>query len=200
MKQYLKSFTLLSLSIFFITFTACDNEPLDRGLNTLNSSNNTNSSSFIGDWEIVSFETETDTEITFMGETNTSNNDIVGLDMNYIVSFTENTFETAGDYSMHLITSFNGSVLQEQTETYSNVSGSGTYTVSGNTLTTDGAFFEFEFQDVDMSDYAGEQTVQYAFSNGGQTLTIIQTQEISEDQGGIESTTLVYSVTIMNKL
>ncbi|OBX21115.1 MULTISPECIES: lipocalin-like domain-containing protein [Bizionia] len=32
MKQYLKSLTFLSLSIFFITFTACDDEPLDSGL------------------------------------------------------------------------------------------------------------------------------------------------------------------------
>ncbi|MGY0392291.1 lipocalin family protein [Bizionia sp. KMM 8389] len=33
MKKHVKSFTLLTLSIFFLTFTACDNEPIDSGLN-----------------------------------------------------------------------------------------------------------------------------------------------------------------------
>ncbi|SFN82551.1 hypothetical protein SAMN04487989_104237 [Bizionia echini] len=51
MKQYLKSLTLLSISIFFITFTACDNEPLDAGLNGADGNgNNEPSGNTTGDY------------------------------------------------------------------------------------------------------------------------------------------------------
>ena len=198
MKQYLKSLTVLLLSIFFITFVSCDNEPLDDGLNGNN--NNVNNNLFIGDWEIITFETETATEITFMNQTTLSDTEIVGFDMDYVVTFTENTFLTAGDYSMRLILTLNGMEMQNADQTYNNVSGSGSYSTNGNILTTDGSFFEFEFQGVDTSEYSGPQTIQFAFSNGGQTLTTIQQQEISENQGGIETTTIVNSVTVLNKL
>ncbi len=196
MKQYLKPITLLAFSIFVITFISCDNEPLDSGL----TERNDNTNAFIGDWEIVTFETETATEITFMGQTTTSDTEIDGLDMDYIVTFTENTFTTAGDYSMHLILTLNGMEMQNLIQSYNNVSGSGYYSTDGNILTTDGSFFEFEFQGVDTSEYSGPQTIQFAFSNGGQTLTTLQQQEISENQGGIETTTIVNSITVLNKL
>ncbi|TYB79852.1 hypothetical protein [Bizionia myxarmorum] len=204
MKQYLKSISILTLSVFFMAFTACDNEPIDSGLNTANENNDTNNpgslSSFVGDWEIVSFETETSTEIVIMGETTATRNEIVGVDMDYIVSFTETAFQTSGDYSMHLVTTLNGVEFQDVTEVYENVSGSGTYTTSGNTLTVDGSFFEFEFDDVDMSESGGAQTVQFAFSNNGQTLRTTQSEEITQNQGGMVSTTLINAVTIFNKL
>ena len=204
MKQYLKSFTILSFSIFFITFTACDNEPIDSGIiNQSNNSNNTgggDNSSFVGDWETISFETQTTTNMTFMGETSISNNEIVGVDMDYIVSFTESAFVTSGNYSMHLITLFNGVEMQNVTETYPDVSGSGTYTTNGNTLTTDGAFFEFDFEGVDTSEYSEGQSIQFTFSNGGQTLKMVQYEEVTINQSGAETTTIINSVTIMNRL
>lgn len=59
MKQYLKSLTLFTFSIFFITFLSCDNEPLDSGLlDTAGNDNNPQNGTFQVDFDSQTFVAE----------------------------------------------------------------------------------------------------------------------------------------------
>ncbi|WP_338730797.1 hypothetical protein [Mangrovimonas cancribranchiae] len=199
----LKQITLLFLSI--LALTACENEPLDGDFSnnageTGGGGGSVNSTDLIGDWEIVSFEATTANEIDMMGQVFSSGFEVEGVEMDYIVTFTESTFEANGNYNMELTILMDGQPTQTMSQTYTDVTGSGTYTTDGNTMTTDGTFFDFSFEGVDMSEFGGSQTAEYSFSNGGQTLTMTQDTQEVETANGAETVTIVNSITVLNRL
>ncbi|RSK38225.1 hypothetical protein [Mangrovimonas spongiae] len=202
MKNF-KKITLLFVSL--LALSACDNEPLDGdfGNNTGETGGgggSANPADLIGDWEIVSFEATTANEIDMMGQVFSTGFEVEGVEMDYIVTFTESTFETNGNYNMELTVLMDGQPTQTMSQTYTDVTGFGTYTTDGNTMTTDGTFFDFNFDGVDMSEFGGPQTAQYSFSNGGQTLTMTQDTQEVETNNGAETITIVNSTTVLNRL
>ncbi|NRD22224.1 hypothetical protein HNV10_03160 [Winogradskyella litoriviva] len=170
---------LLSLFCLFTLLTAftCENEPLDDGIES--GSNDTNVA-LIGSWELVDFDVTLQTSTEFMGETFSSDIDIQSTEENYVLTFTESNFTTAGDYTYDTNVAVNGATVTSEPYTLDNVSGSGTYSTSGNEMTIYGSFFEFEFEGMDENLFQDEQTTSFSISADGQTLTFTQEETVSQ--------------------
>jgi len=189
---------LLSCFIILSAFT-CENEPLDDGLDGF-TDNNPSSSSIEGEWTLVSFDLSVNTVTDALG--NVIETDIVvdSYDPNYNVVFTSNTFTTNGSYSYNTEVTVLGITTTDSYD-MENVSGSGTYTTSGNEITVNGSFFEFTFDGIDDSIFnQDEQTVTYSISNGGNTLTFNQNETTVDDSSGFTVTTTQVSTSIWNRV
>jgi len=88
-------------------------------------------------------------------------------------------------------------VIFDDTQTVSNVNGVGTYSTSGDIMTLDGTFFEFESGGVDLSAMNGEQSAN--FSIDGNRLTFMQDEEETTTVQGITSTSRLISTSVWVK-
>ncbi|WP_299098211.1 hypothetical protein [uncultured Winogradskyella sp.] len=184
---------LLSLFCLFTLLTAftCEDEPIDDGIDS--GPNNTNVA-LIGTWDLTDFSVTLETSTDFNGQSFTSDIDIQSTEENYELTFTESNFTTSGNYTYDTSIVVNGEIAQSEPYTLENVSGSGTYTTSGNVMTVDGSFFEFEFEGMDDSALQGEQTGTFDISADGQTLTFSQDETVSQTEpttGTVTSSTTV---------
>ena len=190
---------LFYLPVFiFLTAFTCDDEPLDSDIDT--SFNTPNTGFFTGDWEAVTFDTMVTTLTDFDGQEFTSVSDIEGENFDYIISFASDTYTTSGSYDLKVVVSINGEAQNETVQSYENVSGFGSYSVNGNTMTVSGTFFEYEFDGMESSALGGEQEAEFVLSDNGQTMTFNQNQEIIQNAGGIQTVTTVTSTTVLHKL
>ncbi|MUU79121.1 hypothetical protein [Winogradskyella endarachnes] len=175
MKKILALFCLFTL----LTAFTCEDEPLDDGIDSGSNTSDTNVA-LIGSWDLTDFSVILETSTEFNGESFTSNIDIQSTEEDYVLTFTESSFTTNGSYSYDTNIVFNGETTQSEPYTLENVSGSGTYYTSGNLMTVDGSFYEFEYEGMDQSILDEEQTGTFEISEDGQTLTFYQEETISQ--------------------
>lgn len=198
MNQSIKYLTFLFLAFSVFTYQSCDNETLEGEFGT--DTGNTDPAGLVGDWEMVSFEAETTTNSNYLGQAISVNGVITGSDFDYVVTFTEDAYTTNGSYTLSAVFYMAGMEMENGSETYSNVSGSGTYTTENGTMTISDPFFTFEFQGMDLSEFGGQQTTDYNLSNDGQILTLSQNETINETVNGVETTTQINSTTVLYKI
>ena len=74
----------------------------------------------------------------------------------------------------------NGKNIEGEPYTLEDVTGTGNYSINGNEMTIDGAFFEFTFDGMDSSAFEEEQTVTFQITDNGQTLTFTQNDTTTE--------------------
>ena len=174
---------LLSLFVLLTAFT-CEDEPLD---NTINPNAN-NSGALVGEWRALEFYGSSHIESEFMGISIEQDATFEGDNMDYVVTFDGSNFNSAGSYDIILTTTMDGQTIGPETQSMTNVTGSGTYTTSGNTITLNGSLYEFDMIDgMDMVS-AGPQTSTYILSADGQTLTLLQDDQQTINEGGINAT------------
>ncbi|WMI67171.1 hypothetical protein [Mangrovimonas sp. YM274] len=200
MKQFLKLTNLFALAILLSAFT-CENEPLDSEISGVDGNNTGNSgASLVGDWTTVSFNATMNTSTGMGGMNMEVDAAMEGVNMDYIVTFTNNTFSTNGSYDIETDLTVNGMDNGTTTSSLSDVNGTGNYSTSGNTITFDGSLFDLEVDGIDTSALGEAQSGEYSLSNNGQTLTITQAQDINQSQQGVQVTSTVESVIVLNKL
>ncbi|OMP30584.1 hypothetical protein [Mangrovimonas sp. DI 80] len=188
---------LLSLFVLLSAFT-CENEPIDTEL--ANIEEDVANSQLSGDWNTVSFNATMSTS-TGMGGMNMDVEAVMeAVNMDYVVTFTANSFTSAGSYDIETDLTVNGIDNGTTTSSLTDVDGNGNYSTSGNTITFDGSLFELEVDGLDTSALGEAQTGQYTLTNNGQTLTITQSQDLSQSQQGVQVTSTVESVIVLNKL
>lgn len=194
MKKFL---ALLSLFTLLTAFT-CENEPLGDGVVSNSNNNNTTNVALIGTWSLEDFSVSLNTVTNFDGETFASEIEIESTQEDYDLEFTETTFLTNGNYSYSTNITVDGEMMSSDTYTISSVEGNGSYSTNGNQMTTDGTFFEFEFEGMDESALQGEQTATYSLSSDGQTLTFSQDETTTETDPttGIEVTNTINSTSV----
>jgi len=195
MKNTLAFLSFLTL----LTVFSCDNEPLDDSISSGSSNNN---NGLVGVWSLVEFDVTTSATTNFSGQTVSTEIAVFSTETDYTVEFTENAFITDGNYTYNANVEVDGSTVSNDTYTLNNVSGNGTYITSGDELTVDGSFFEFDFQGMDSSVLEGEQTVVYAITDNGETLTFTQNETVTETDAatGLEVTNTTNSTSIWTKI
>ncbi|WP_299885632.1 hypothetical protein [uncultured Lacinutrix sp.] len=194
MKKHSK-ISVLFVSLFFLIMSSCENEPL-VGFDSNDGNPFTNS--LIGTWALSDFDVTVNNTSDVGGMSIESNVEIDGFNPNYNLTFATNTFTTNGSYSYNTIVTVNG---QATTDSYTldNVTGAGVYSTNGNEMTVDGSFFEFTFQGMDLSELGGEQTVNFAISADGQTLTFTQNTTETNSSGGSTTTSIVNATSVWTK-
>ena len=205
------------LLVIFVSLTAftCENERLDPDLeiettqpedpnNPTNPTNPTTPSdptSLVGTWRAVSLDAATESSITSFGITVTVTSAIVGENLDYTVTFTDSgTFTTNGSYDI-TSTVMTPDETATATQSYTNVSGNGTYELTGtNLITVSGAFYDLQVDGVDTSAIADmPQEAQYTLSADGQTLTFVQDQQQLDEVDGITIETTVASTSVFTR-
>lgn len=205
------------LLVIFVSLTAftCENEGLDPDLETQttqpedpnNPTNPTNPTtpsdptSLVGTWRAVSLDASTESSITSFGITVTVTSAIIGENLDYTVTFTDSgTFTTNGSYDI-TSTVMTPDETATATQSYTNVSGNGTYELTGtNLITVSGAFYDLQVDGVDTSAIADmPQEAQYTLSADGQTLTFVQDQQQLEEVDGITIETTVASTSVFTR-
>ncbi len=206
----MKKFFALVCVFSLLTAFTCENEPLDDSLDA-SSNNDTgggdnngggntggNAADLVGTWILDEFSAEASSDVDFGGQLISSDVDVYSTTVDYTVVFTDSDFTTNGSYSYVADVTANGMNFGSDEYTLDNVNGSGGYTVDGNEISTDGAFFEFTFEGMDDSLLDGPQTANFSFSNNGQTLTFSQNQTTTETDeftgATVTSTTVSSSV------
>ncbi|EDP95300.1 hypothetical protein U8527_15885 [Kordia algicida OT-1] len=206
------------LLVIFISLTAftCENEALDDGVeeaiveNPTNPNNPTNPSdpsnpsdptSIVGTWSAVSLDAGTESSVTVGDLTTSATSVITGENLDYTVTFTDNeTFSTQGNYDItYTVTTPDETATS--TQNYTNVSGTGTYEITGaNMMTVGGAFYDLQVDGLDTSAIADmPQELQYTLSADGQTLTFVQDQQEVQDVEGIVVSTTVTSTSVFTR-
>ena len=180
-----KLFFALSLLVFL---SACggDDEPA------------LTEASIIGTWKAVSFTADVASTAEVFGTATTTTSSIEGSNFDYEVTFDDTKFMTNGSYDISYSISVNGADFPVPDQEVRDISGDGTYSVDGNTMTINGAFYEFEANGIDYSALDEGQTVEYEINGNGE-LIITQDEEIKVNQGGVTSTTNIVSKSVWVK-
>lgn len=165
---------LLCLFTLFFAFT-CENEPLDFDAET-----GETDVELLGEWNLSEFTAEVSTSTEFQGQQISSDVEVYSTTVDYTLNFTESNFNTNGSYSYIASVTVNGTEVPQEPYTLTDVSGSGGYSVNGNEMTTDGAFFEFTFEGMDFSELDEGQTATFQISDNGQTLTFSQSDTTTQ--------------------
>ena len=169
---------LLSLLCLFTLLTAftCEDEAIDSDIDLETGDTNLD---LVGLWDLQDFSTSLGNEMQFANQTIVSDLEVYSTEANYTLEFTTNTFNTNGNYSYNATVVLDGIEFSSEPYTLDNVTGSGSYSTSGNEMTLDGQFFEFSFEgEMDSSALEGEQTATFELSEDGQTLTFTQNEVI----------------------
>ena len=176
-----KSLKFLFVCLFIFALSACDedDEP-------------TSSVDLVGTWEVQSFSFDIETVTSLSGIETTVTTSGSGSNLDYNLEFMESTFVTSGSYSYSVASDLNGVTTSQINESVSDVSGSGTYSTSGNEITLNGSFFEFTFDGIDLSALVGEQTANYEIKSDG-TLVFTQDEEGTTTTQGLTVTSKVKS-------
>lgn len=187
---------LLCLFTLFFAFT-CENEPLD-----FDSESTQTETELLGDWNLVSFDVQVSATTDFQGQVISSDIDVYSTTVNYTLNFTETSFDTNGSYSYVADIVANGMNIEGEPYTLENVSGNGSYSVSGSEITVDSSFFEFSFDGMDFAELSGEQTATFQISDNRQTLVFSQDDTTTETDvaTGLTTTSTQMSSSVWTRL
>ncbi len=148
-------------------------------------------------WTVISFNADIESTTMVQGQTIVSDVDIVGGNMAYDLTLDGSEFTTDGDYEMTVTSTVNG-MTQTSTDSYTDVTGGGTYTNDETTLTINGSFFELEWNGIDLTATQGEQTTGYSI-NADDQLVLSQNDMMTSDTGGTTITTTVVSTSVWER-
>ncbi|WP_299336170.1 hypothetical protein [uncultured Psychroserpens sp.] len=191
---------LLCLFVLLSAFT-CENEPLEGDFvnEDIDNPGGGGDVTLVGTWALVDFTADINTQTSFGGIDFVVDFLTEATDSDYILEFTETSYTVNGDYELTSSTTVNGETTS-YTDSYTDVSGSGVYSTDGNEMTVDGSFFELDVDGVEMEVLQGEQTATYELSADGQTLTFSQNDVETQNEGGAETTTIIVSESVWQKV
>ncbi|MEM6686754.1 MAG: hypothetical protein AAF617_13305 [Bacteroidota bacterium] len=198
----MKRTSLLLLIFISLTAFTCENETLDFEVEEAVSPGAVNNpGTIVGTWRAVSLDADIQTATTIIGITTNAITDIVGENLDYTVTFTEDSYISQGSYSVSVSTSFDGMAPVTSSQASDNVSESGTYQNTGpNTMLLDNPFYTLSVPGVDTSAVTGEQQeLQYTLSADGQTLTFVQNQQDTQSLVGFDISVSVISTSVFTR-
>lgn len=156
------------------------------------------SGDIVGTWEMVTFDYEGTSTTEFDGETFTADFVGVGQNIDYTIEFTENPneFSGQGSYDIELSTTIAGQTTT-QVESINDTTSTGSYEISGNTITFDGVLVSAGSMAPTMGTEGSVGTISELTDS-----TLVLTQEATEMQsvnGATISITIV-SETVFTRL
>jgi len=167
---------LIALSILCFTFFSCGDDNEETGI--------------IGTWSAESLTSETSTRFELLGTIIESDVINVGSNLNYTITFTEDTYTAMGEYDVTTNINTFGAPPIEQITSIESATVTGSYTIDGNMITATESFFDFEVDGVMETDFAEEQTATFRIEND----RLIFSQSESFDTIGVTGTAMSESV------
>ncbi|MEM1119297.1 MAG: hypothetical protein AAGJ18_02550 [Bacteroidota bacterium] len=143
-----------------------------------------------GTWELQDFKVDVETALEIDGISTKSAIAIESENPDYELVFSATAYTAAGSYDYKGDVDVDG-IKTSLDESVSNVTGNGTYTMSGDEITSDGAFFNFEFEDMDF-DLAQEESKVKIEKLTDKELVMVQDETTNESEEVFGST---FSVT-----
>lgn len=131
-----------------------------------------------GDWALQSVDVDVESVTSFQGSEISTNSVGEGKNLDYSLNLDDGNFTTEGAYDFEFSTTSSAipaPILD--TQNYSNVNGSGTYTNTETEITVDGQFFDFEFNGMPFTQSTGPATANYTIVDD--VLTISQDEEMT---------------------
>lgn len=142
----------------------------------------------VGTWKLEEFSVTMTTSSKVSGQTTDVTIDLEGKDLDYELTFSETGYATAGSYGYAGSMEVDGNKTSLD-ESVSNVSGNGTYTVADDELTSDGAFFDFDFQGFNFDVVQGEVTAKITKLSDKELIFSEDKEEtIEQNAGGVAIT------------
>jgi len=207
-----KLISLTALLVFLFAFT-CENEPIGEDVNLEDTQTPTDPTdptsppedfSFVGEWELVEFTSAVSTVITSDNlpiPPVESDFQISSTTVDYTIIFTESDFSASGSYAYNVTAIVDGQQSPTEEQGVTDVSGDGTYTVSGNEFTTEGQLFELTFEGMEeIADFDEPQTSTFTVSPDGNTVTFSGSTETSQTDFGITSEVNSTSTSVMQRV
>ena len=150
-----------------------------------------------GEWKAQTLEGTIRTESTFSGSSIISNSTVTGANMNYYLTLTmsDNKFTAQGSYDIELATTAQGSTLS-MTDSYSNLSESGTYTSTDSEINLDASIYDISINGMVLEVTGGHTPATYSITNNVLTVTEVRQEEMNN--GTISSVTDINIVSIWN--
>jgi len=108
-----------------------------------------------GTWEAQEFTANVTTTTEISGDVTEVKIDIEGKNLNYQLTISETAYNTEGSYGYEGNMEVGGD-RSSFDESVSNVNGNGTYRVEESEFISDGAFFDFDFQGMNIAAAQGE--------------------------------------------
>ena len=151
-----------------------------------------------GEWKAKTLEGTIRTESTFSGSSIISNSTVTGANMNYYLTLTmsDNKFTAQGSYDIELATTAQGSTLS-MTDSYSNLSESGTYTSTDSEINLDASIYDISINGMVLEVTGGHTPATYSITNNVLTVTEVRQEEMNN--GTISSVTDINIVSIWNR-
>lgn len=126
--KHLKS--IITLIILTFTLASCSTDDAPDSVDT---------NLIIGEWSMTEFTYNTETTVTFGGQTINSQGDGEGSNFDYNVTFSEdNTLVANGSYDLTITGTVNGEAISAQNSTVSEVNTNGDWSINGDQLTASG--------------------------------------------------------------
>ena len=175
-KNAMKTIKLLFTSILLALFISCEsdddtNTPVDQD-------------SLIGTWEMISLNVDTDFSGNLLEVPITSSTTSVGENFDYVLTFTETTYNASGSYDIVTTGTVNGVPLDEERETITDANESGTYEFVDGELIIDGALVDVEDVTSELEGAEIDPNFEATLNSNGE-LVIEQRGEISVDVEGV---------------
>ena len=151
-----------------------------------------------GEWKAQTLEGTIRTESTFSGSSIISNSSVTGANMNYYLTLTmsDNKFTAQGSYDIELATTAQGCTVSV-TDSYSNLSGSGTYNSTDSEITLDASIYVISLNGMVLEVTLGNIPATYFITNNLLTVTEVRQEEM--DNSTISSFTDINMVSAWNR-
>ena len=171
----MKTFKLLFFSLSLSLFISCDNDddtttPVDQD-------------TLIGSWEMISLNVDTDFSGTLLDVPITSSTNSIGENFDYVLTFTETTYNASGSYDVVTTGTVNGVPLDEERETVTDADESGTYEFIDGELVIDGALIDLDEVNSELEGIEIDPNFEATLNSNGE-LVIEQSGEITIDAEG----------------
>jgi len=174
----MKLLNTIAVCLFFslIIMSCGDDDPMDdpavKGLD--------------GEWKVTSLTVDLTSTISAVGINLSTTSVGNGKDLDYTLNLDNGNFTTMGSYGLELSTTTSSDPIPNVvSQSYTDVSGSGTYTNTDDEITVNGQLFDFEVDGVSFTQMTGPATASYTVD--GDVLTVTQDEEMTTSTLGVES-------------
>ncbi len=167
----MKNFRSVMLIAALVTCISCsdnDNDP------------EVNSGMILGEWQLEEMNYSGTTSMTMEGQTSSLVYAAEAIDIDAQVIFNDQTYRSQGSYTIRMSTTMEGNT-QVQDYPFSDISGTGTYNIEGNRITTDPDLPPGSEQEFLME--GGEGTIMELKEN---RMVIVNSEEVTSIVNGME--------------